>query len=370
MINLSTWFLPFGENDCESVAYLQESIGKQNAFFSDEKEAFEESYRSYLPKTLNGFLYGVSGTQAIEHAILVAQKITGKKKILYFHGSYHGNSLTLLDTVLDSRKENPDSIFIKVQPPYCYRCQNKCNGQFKCLTETIFSDTVPLDEIAGIIVDPAFGNLVLEPGIEYFKILREKCTEHNILLIFDEIRVAFGRCGSDFAFMNLGIVPDILCLSKAIACGMPCSLTIYDSNRISYEEITEKHKHIASTFATQNVALHMAEYTLKRIDTLVNSGAFHLIHYFREQLDSLLEYDCVGSVRNFGMIYAIEFINPKNGSYSVARGKKFVNEIMRRGIHTNGTRYQSVVLIHPYITITKEEIDTVIGIFHEALKCI
>lgn len=371
MINLSTWIFPFGDNDQESKELLSKLVIKDNAFVTNNtiKQDFEAYYRRYLPADLDGFMYGVSGTQAIEYAMRIACKITGKKKFVYFRGSYHGNSLSMLPMAFHDDDETHNIRFKEVEPPYCYRCKSKCEGDYLCLQRIFYDIDMNGNDIAGIIVDPSFGNIVCNPGKEYFKMLKNGCTQRNIQLIFDEIRVAYGRTGRIFAFEFLDTVPDILCVSKAIACGLPLSLAIYNSKKITYGEIVDHNYYMESTFAGQSICLEMAKYTISKLDKLVSHGQHEdRINYFREKLNTLLKYDCIGDIRNFGLIYAIEFVHPTNGEYSELRAQKFISRIRKQGIYTNGTRYKSILLIHPFINISYAEIDEVIDIFHKCLK--
>lgn len=369
MINLSTWVNPFGYNDVESKNLLSQLIRNDNALSIDNamKQEFEKQYKKFLPKKLNAFMYGISGTQSIEFAIRIAKKITLKNKFLHYKGCYHGNSISLLPTIFHGDCDTSDCTFKEISPPYCYRCANKCNEEFNCIKK-VFDDIGIENDFAGIIVDPAFGNIVCNPGVEYFDVLKKECEKRNIQLIFDEIRVGMGRTGHNFAFETLNVVPDILCISKALAGGIPLSLTIYDSNKISYNEIVNNNFHIDSTFAGLSIGLEMAKYTIERLNRQLNTHGLESIQYFKDRLETLKEYDCIGDIRSFGMIYAVEFINPKNGDYSVARAQKFIKKCIQKGIKTNGVRYESILLIHPYLNITKNEVDEVLSIFHESLN--
>ncbi len=367
MIDFSKWSYPFGLGDYEQQRKIEELVGQGDAFYTGDREDFETNYRKYLPGSLSQFIYSVTGTQAVESAIRIAQKVTGKRYILCYNGNYHGNSSTLLNSVF-ANENLVESIFINITPPYCLRCGNDCVGEgYKCV-DIIFKSIPVENNIAALIIDPSFGNIVLNPGKEYFIKLKEKCKEKGILIIFDEIRTGFGRTNHVFAFDHLGIIPDILCLSKSIACGIPFALTIYNDSVISYSDLYNNNYHVESTFAGQKIALSMGLYTIKRIEKQLREKKYPEIDYCLSRLQTLMGFDSVIQVRNFGMIFAIEFINPRTKKQSIARATEFAYKLTSKGIITNGVRYKSVILLHPYINISREEIDYAVSIMHEVLR--
>lgn len=370
MYNLVTWVKPFGDKD---TGYKDELIKliKNDTIFCDNmleiRQPFENEYLKYLPVTLNTICYGVSGSEAIEHALLIAEYLTGKKKFLYFTGCYHGSSICLLNVSYSTEKKEPFYYeFSEIDPPYCYRCNKGYCNNYSCLDET-FRNISDDNDFAGIIVDPSFGNILLDMDRNYFKELKSLCQKNNLLLIFDEIRSGMARMGSLFAFEKYDIVPDILCISKAIACGLPLSLTIYNGRDLSISVKQKLHYKMETTFAGMELSLKMAKYTIQRISQETNLLQ-EKAEYFKKRLRELLKYDVIGDIRSTGMIFAIEFVNPKNNEYSTLIALKFVNNVRKYDVLINSPAYGSILLLHPFLTITTEEIDEVVEIFERCLK--
>ena len=257
--------------------------------------------------------------------------------------------------------------FQEILPPYCSRCKfGKCNGYFKCL-HSVF-DNIPKDNnYSGILVDPSFGNILLDAGKKYFHTLKSLCKERNICLIFDEVRTGLGRLGPMFAFEKYEIVPDIVCLSKAIAVGYPLSLTIYNGQDVSLRKKFTFHQQMESSFAGATLGLKLAEYVLNRVFK-EKIGVNTLSDYMYMRLKELETYSTINEVRANGMIFAIEFVKPQSKEFSKSIAVKFLTYAFDKGILLDYPAYESVLLIHPFLNIDKETIDEVMMVFHNIMR--
>ncbi|MDD3027683.1 MAG: aspartate aminotransferase family protein [Erysipelotrichaceae bacterium] len=177
-----------------------------------------------------------SGAEAIENAIKVAKSATGRKNIIAFTGAFHGR--TLMAVTLTAKKSLSKGIgadapgVFRAKYPYLYRKPEAMSDQEMidhCIESIsqIFEHSAPADEVAGIIMEPLQGEGGFVPApIEFVKALRQVCDDHGIVLIADEVQSGFCRTGRMFCtdyWAEAGVRPDIICVAKSIAAGMPLS---------------------------------------------------------------------------------------------------------------------------------------------------
>ncbi|MCX8080475.1 MAG: aspartate aminotransferase family protein [Bacteroidia bacterium] len=172
-----------------------------------------EALMKVLPPSLNNFYYTTGGSEAIEVALKIARKFTGRKKILAFKNSYHGSTWAALSL---SSLEHHLNAFAPLLP-----------GIIR--TEFGSMDAIGLvdEDVACVVTEPIQAESGVNiPSKEFMEALRNRCEEKGVLLIFDEIQTGFGRTGKMFAFEHFGVVPDILCLAKAMGGGVPVGVCI------------------------------------------------------------------------------------------------------------------------------------------------
>ncbi|MCX6226986.1 MAG: aspartate aminotransferase family protein [Bacteroidia bacterium] len=161
-----------------------------------------------LPENLNRVFFVNSGSEAVEGALKLAKRFTGRHELICFTNAYHGSTHGALSVMGNET----------------------CKMAFRPLVPSIrileFNNIVPLNAIstatAAVIIEPIQAEAgIINGNINFFKALSNRCREVGALLLFDEIQTGFGRTGTLFAFEQLGIVPDILILAKALGGGMP-----------------------------------------------------------------------------------------------------------------------------------------------------
>ena len=166
------------------------------------------SLPQYFPPSLNNCYFVNSGSEAVEGALKLAKRFTGRSRIIYFNNSYHGSTHGAL-SIQGSEKYR--SAFRPLLPD---------------TLQISFNDFSSLDAInndtACVIIEPVQGEAgVIYPAKGFLEEIRKRCTENGALLIFDEAQTGFGRTGFMFAINRFGVVPDILVLAKALGGGMP-----------------------------------------------------------------------------------------------------------------------------------------------------
>ena len=184
------------------------------------------------------FYYGNSGAEAVECALKLARYHTGRQNIIAFYGAFHGRTMGALS--LTASKAQQRRRFGPLVPgvthvryPYAYRgCSGGPQeeeafalGCARYIEEKLFKTTLPPEEVAAIFVEPiqGEGGYVVAPTI-FMQELRKICDRHGILLVADEVQSGVGRTGKWWAVEHTGVEPDIVCIAKGIASGMPLSV--------------------------------------------------------------------------------------------------------------------------------------------------
>ncbi|MEM3169900.1 MAG: aminotransferase class III-fold pyridoxal phosphate-dependent enzyme, partial [Candidatus Nitrosotenuis sp.] len=195
-------------------AQLDKIITVHSSLYNKTREEFLENLIKVAPKGLTQVHLGNSGTEAVEAAIKFARKYTGKSGMIAMNGSYHGKSLGSLSVTFNPK-------YRKAFMPLVEKVDFAPFGDIEALKSKINKDT------AFVILEPIQGESginVAPPG--FLQDVRKLCDENGILLIFDEIQAGLGRTGKMWASEHWNTAPDIMCLAKGIAGGVPMSATL------------------------------------------------------------------------------------------------------------------------------------------------
>lgn len=330
------------------------------------------------PGELDAFFFGNSGAEAVEGALKLARYVTGRPGIVAFLGGFHGRtygaaSITTSKSKYRRHYEPHLSSVYFVPFAYCYRCSQASTPQgcsLACLEEiqNLFDRVIPPQEVACFIVEPiqGEGGYVVPPR-EWLHGLREICTRHGIMLIFDEIQTGFGRTGEWFAAQAFGVVPDILALAKGIASGFPLSAVAASPEVMSHWSAGAH----GTTFGGNPVACAAALATLEvfREENLLERCR-EMGSYALSRLQRLKERaPHVGDVRGKGLMIAIEFIQP--GTDKEPDPQK-VREVLRACLEEGLILYpcglqDQVIRFIPPLVVSKEELDEGLEIFEEVV---
>jgi len=186
-------------------------------FIQKPQSKYAELLTSQLPETLDRVYFVNSGTEANEGALKLAKKYTGRHKFVAFHHGYHGDTHGSLSVTGRDVYRDP---YLPLLPDVHFLDFNSYEQ-----LETIDKDT------AAVIMEPIQGEGGIIPAKKkWLTKIRKRCNETGALLIFDEIQTGFFRTGSLFAFQQYGVVPDIMCLAKAIGGGMPMGAFVSSSD--------------------------------------------------------------------------------------------------------------------------------------------
>ena len=184
-------------------------------FIQQPQIAYAKLLTDNLPPTLNCVYFTNSGTEATEGAMKLAKRVTGRTKIIAANKSYHGSTQGALSVMGDEYWRNAFRPLLPEVYHYDYG-SDEMIAAIDSKTACVIIETIQAE--AGVIV----------PTKQWLQAIRNKCNEHCVLLIFDEIQCGFGRTGNLWAFENFNIIPDVLLLGKALGGGMPLGAFIAD----------------------------------------------------------------------------------------------------------------------------------------------
>lgn len=273
-------------------AQLDKIITVHTSLYNKTREEFLENLIKIAPKGLTQVHLGNSGTEAVEAAIKFARKFTGKSGMVAMNGSYHGKSLGSLSITFNPK-------YRKAFMPLVEKVAFSPFGDIEALRTKIDSDT------AFVIMEPIQG----ESGINvapdgFLQDVRKLCDERGILLIFDEIQAGLGRTGKMWACDHWNTTPDIICLAKGIAGGVPMSATL---TRPDILAAMSKGEH-SSTFGGNPLSCAAGIATIQALtqDGLVDNAA-RVGKIFRDGLEKLREkHNIIREVRGKGMMIGVE----------------------------------------------------------------
>jgi 4-aminobutyrate aminotransferase/(S)-3-amino-2-methylpropionate transaminase len=339
-----------------------------------------EALASILPPTHQKILPVTTGAEAVEAAVKIARAYTKKTEVLTFFGGFHGRSyLTMAMGGLIGVKKGFGPMptgHLHAPYPYCYRCPfglERENCGIHCLSylEDVLIST-SCGDLAALVIEPYQGSSgVIIPPKEFVEGLRDFCDRHGMLLIFDEVQSSFGRTGKNFAFQHFSYVPDIICVGKGIANGIPTSAVIVR------EDISEALRSISwtSTFAANPLSWASVAAS---IDVLVEENlaekAVRIGEYTHERLKDMKEkYSLIGDVRVMGLAIGIEFVkNRDNKEPAQNETMKIFMEATSSGmvlIPPIGV-YGNVLRVAPPLSTPESLMDIGLSILEKSIKSI
>ncbi|HTV05240.1 MAG TPA: acetyl ornithine aminotransferase family protein [Acidobacteriaceae bacterium] len=323
------------------------------------------------------FYYGNSGAEAIECALKIARYHTGRQQIIAFFGAFHGRTMGALS--LTASKPQQRRRFSPLVPgvthvryPYAYRgCsggpqeeQAFALGCARFIEDKLFKTTVAPEEVAAIFVEPiqGEGGYVVAPTI-FMQELRRICDRHGILLVADEVQSGAGRTGKWWAIEYTGIQPDIVCMAKGIASGMPLGICMTRAEIMDWKPGSH-----ASTFGGNPVAIAAAHATLNIIEREGMANAAKIGALMLDRLRTWPKKHCIiGDVRGRGLMIGIEIVKDQQSREPAAAWRDRIVELaFERGLLILGCGETSIRLAPPLI-VNGHEAAIALDIFEECV---
>jgi len=306
---------------------------------------FAEKLLSLLPANLQSVYFTNSGAEAVEGALKLAKRFTGRAQIIAFKNAYHGSTQGALSVMGNEEFKQayrpllPGISFIK------------------------FNDLSDLDQIttqtAAVIVETVQGEAgVRVPDAAYMQALRQHCSDTGTLLILDEIQAAFGRTGRLFAFEHFGIEPDILLLAKAMGGGMPLGAFIASHQVMDALKENPILGHI-TTFGGHPVCCAAG---LAALEALLIENLLAKVDEKEKLFRKLLVHPSIRQIRGKGLMLAIEFD-------SFELNKKIIDRCIGNGVIVDWFLHCSNSMrIAPPLIITAQEIESACGVILESIQ--
>ncbi|PEC20780.1 4-aminobutyrate--2-oxoglutarate transaminase [Bacillus cereus] len=323
-------------------------------------------------------MFANSGAEAVENAVKIARKATGRSAIVSFERAYHGR--TLLTMSLTSKVKPYKHGFgpfasevYKLPYPYYYRAEEgltpeEVDAQILAYFERFMLEEVASDNIAAIILEPLQGEGgFIVPTTTFMQGVRNICDKYGIIMIADEIQTGFARTGSLFAMDHFGVAPDLMTFSKSIAAGMPLSAV---TGRADLMDAPGPGQ-LGGTFSGSPAACAAALAVLDVIEeeNLV-SRAVEIGARMMEVFNSWKEkYELVGDVRGLGAMTAIELVKNKETKEPAAEEvKAIMKETHNKGVITiSAGIYSNVLRFLSPLVITDEQLEEGLTILEAAI---
>lgn len=341
-------------------------------FTHEAVEELARRLRPVLPREMEHIFFSDNGSTAVEVGLKMAVQYwqhagqPKKTSIVALEHAYHGDTVGAMSVSDDSTFTDPFRAMRfpvhRVPSAYCYRCpvgKVRATCEIDCIQPLARLLEEKRGEIAAVIVEPLLqgaGGMIIHPA-EFLAHVRRLCTEHNVLLIADEVLTGFGRCGKMFACDIAGIVPDIMCLSKGLTGGaLPmgataCTARIHDAFVSEDRTRTFFHGHsytgnpIAAAAGVASLKIFESEPVFERIAMI---GEVH-----RERLAAMRNHPAVGDVRSIGTVAAIE-LRASDAGYLSALKPRLYDFFLRAGILLRPLG--NIIYVLPPYAISREQL--------------
>jgi 4-aminobutyrate aminotransferase len=327
------------------------------------------------------FYYGNSGAEAIECALKLARYHTKRQQVIAFFGAFHGRTMGALS--LTASKPQQKRRFSPMVPgvthvryPDVYRgcsggpqdAEKFALGCARYIEDKLFKTILAPEEVAAIFVEPiqGEGGYVVAPTV-FMQELRRICDKHGILLVVDEVQSGVGRTGKWWAVEHTGVHPDIVCMAKGIASGMPLSITMSKADLMDW--IPGSH---ASTFGGNPVCIAAALATLDVIEKegLLRNSQEVGEHMMARMAEWPKKHRIVGDVRGRGLMIGVEIVKDQaTREYGASERDQVVELAFERGVLLLGCG-PSTVRIAPPLIVTKDEADIAMDVLEEAIASV
>jgi adenosylmethionine-8-amino-7-oxononanoate aminotransferase len=335
--------------------------------------------------------FTTGGSEANETAFKMARQYhaqtgnPGKYKVISRYGSYHGATLGALAASGGAQRKTKfepfPAGFVKVHPPDCYHCPFKlrypdCGVLCAEIVEDVIVGEAPAT-VAALIAEPVIASAdgFVVPPPEYFKILREICDRHNVVLIYDEIITGFGRLGELFGADVYGVYPDILTVGKGLSGGYAPLAAVILRDTIAQafwgDPADNVHFNAGHTYSGNPVACAAG---LAAVRQITDDGVLDNVRRQSKRLRTHLEdmaarYDVIGRVDGHGLLLGIEFVTDRD-THTTFPAERSLCRAVGRAAQDNGLiarMGEHVYILAPPLTVTDDEIDEMAEILDSSI---
>ena len=328
-------------------------------YYRTEIELAERLESKILPGIPARVFFTNSGAEAIEGAMKLARFATGRHSYIAFLGAFHGRTfgaLSLTASKASQRRQFGPLLSSVFHAPFPTAARGVTTDESIARIEELFATVAPPESVAAVFVEPIQGEGgYLVPPDDFLPRLRELTSKHGILLVADEVQSGMGRTGHLLAVEHWGVDPDIVCLAKGIASGLPLGAFIARAEQMSWPPGSH-----GSTFGGNPVACAAGLVTLDLLEEGLMENAARVGAVLKAGLSEITEgHKDVTDVRGIGLMLALELRTPELAA-------RLVQSAFERGLLllTAGTR---AVRICPPLVLNTEEAATALEIIASAL---
>lgn len=311
-----------------------------------------------------------SGAEAVEAALKLARHHTHRSRVIAFFGAFHGRTYGAMS--LSGSKVHHRRGFSPLVPdihhvPFPRNCGD-CGtfgtgcGCVREIEDVLFRRTAPPDEVAAIFIEPVQGEGGYHPApAQFLRDLRALCDRHGILLVADEVQSGMGRTGKMFAVEHAGVEPDIICLAKGVASGLPLGAIIAKAEVMDWPPGSH-----ASTFGGNPVACRAALATIDLLKREYMANADARGRQLRDGLRDLAErHESLAHVRGLGLMTAVDVVTEAGEPDPVGRDA-VIQAAFRRGLLLLGCG-ESGLRFCPPLCVTGGQVETCLRLLDEVL---
>ena len=324
-------------------AQADQLITCHSCYYNDKRAEFIQKLVKITPKGLDKAFLSNSGAESVECAIKLARKYTGKPEIIALMGAFHGKTMGALSATWDKKYREP---FMPLVPEFKHVAPDNADKIREAITE----------KTAAVLMEPIRGEGGIRvPPDGYLQAVRQICNEKNVLLILDEVQTSFGRTGKLFGCQNWGVTPDVMCLAKPFAGGLPIGITVAKENIMSSLKVGE---HSATFSGSPLVCAAGCAAIDALLEEKLTERAAVLGGYFKAELEDLMaKYKIVKEVRGLGLMLGMEL------RFDV---HNVILKAMAKGVLLLDAG-RTVVRLLPPLVIEKQQIDRAIAVLDEVL---
>jgi 4-aminobutyrate aminotransferase len=353
---------------CNALGYL-EPVARLATLLADA-----------CPDPLDTVFFCNSGTEAIESALKLARRVTGRPGIIAFRGAFHGRTFgaaSITSSSINYRQGyEPFLPSVYLTPfPNVYRYfgddEEAATAGAMGALRTLLGHEIPASSVAAIIIEPIQGEGGFNPApASFLKQLRALCDEHGIMLICDEVQTGVGRTGRMWAFEDAGIVPDVVCVAKALANGMPLG-AIVTRRELQVKWGVGAH---GTTFGGNPVSCAAGIAVMRTIaeQGLVANAAARGVELQAALRALMAKDDRIGDVRGRGLMVGVELVKDRATRDPDTEGcEALILACADQGLLVlNCGTHHNVMRFLPPIDVTAEEISTAVELFTAALRSV
>ena len=309
-----------------------------------------------------------SGAEAVEAAFKLARFHTGRKHVIAFFGGFHGRTMGALSLTASKARQRagfgplvPEVTHVAFPDPLRGPSVDEC---LRRIEEDVFRRKVPPEEVAAFIVEPIQGEGgYIVPPADFHPRLKSLAERHGICYVVDEVQSGMGRTGRLFAIEHWGVVPDIVCLAKGIASGMPLGAVVAAADIMTWPPGSH-----GTTFGGNPVACAAALATIDLVQRELADNARVVGGHLLSRLRALAgKRNSIGDVRGLGLMVGVELVSDRGTLSPAAQARdRVVRSCFDKGLLLLGCG-DSTVRFCPPLTVSERDADIAVELFDSAL---